>query len=67
MKFSIGPILSSILSITSPINSKLSEVYVCEKPKPKPKMITCDSKNPCPFGSKCVIIYGKSGLCVLMR
>ena len=58
MKTSIISIISSILSISSP-NPKFSEV--CDKPK----MVTCDSTRPCPIGSKCIIIYGKAGLCVL--
>lgn len=30
-------------------------------------MVICDLKSPCPIGSRCIKVYGNSGICVLTK
>ena len=64
MNLNFISLIASFLSMNNPINKNLGEVYI----EPiKPRMVTCDSNYLCPPGSKCIIVYGKTGYCVLLQ
>lgn len=64
MNLKFCSLITYFLSINKPINNNFCEVYIDKKPK---RMVKCDSNYLCPPGSKCIIVYGKTGYCVLLQ
>ena len=63
MKLNIPSIITSLCLSCNPMKHEYS--YAFEYATTQRRMVVCDYDNPCPFGSKCIIVYGREGFCVL--